>query len=129
MLSFDVLEQAAAPGTHMAEPVQFIRTISRTLAETTTELAKRGSFRHGAHGESPHESASHAIRALGVFVLPCRRITRRGGQHIHVVTLGDLLSKQSASMLAARAEFSAVSRCDEGELHGNARRSGTVRGN
>ena len=44
------------------------------------------------------------------------------------MTFGDLLCKQSARVLGAGAELSAVSRCDEGELHGNARRLRTVPG-
>ena len=34
------------------------------------------------------------------------------------MTLGDLLRKQPAGVFGTGAELSAVSRCDEGELHG-----------
>ncbi len=117
MLTLDVLEQAAAPRPYLTHPILFVGTIPRPFAQPATQIAQRRSIRHRADCESTDERTPDTVGALGVFVLPLRRIARRGRQDVYVMTLGSLLRKQPAGVFGTSAELSAVSRCDEGELH------------
>src|SRR5262245_56276420 len=123
LLALEVLDQSGCRRSKAAHPFHLFGPRSRCVENAIRELAKRVRLMRLIDREAPYQYAADAIRSFHVLVLPCSFVTRGGRQYLDVVAKTQLLGEKAAGVLGATGDLTAVTRCDEGELHAVAPRT------
>src|SRR5215211_5349930 len=101
MLASDVVDQPRGPGTRALHPFKLVVPRPGTREQTIRKLPGGLRIARLSDREPAHERPAHTVHSLAVFVLPRACVTRARCEHVHIVTLADLLGEQPACVLRA----------------------------